>query len=436
MNSIFKHQDDMLKAEECQRKSIQRLSEGEYDNEAGVLNEDDSGDTVVSTFELYDGEYLDAANEDGKDHDKFGRFVTTLHFNNSFLNKVEERKTDGEDSDGQHNTDSGAVESDGGYTDWSNNLSEGELLNTGYSDAEESNAGYTDRSNNLSEGELLNTGYSGAVESDGGYTDWSNNLSEGELITARYSDAEESDGGYTDWCNNLSEGELITAGYSDTESDSGLSEGEVLTVGPIVAYKGEREEADVEDCYYNISEGEVCDDEILNDEDSTSVFEDNISDGEIPNEISKRYFSDGELYSTCENEFKNFLNTAEEGRRYRDEYAEVKTIKYIENLYLVDEMFDKITKVNRWLFPEVGDINQQVDYSSRYVSDPSPDNSATNCSGDECNNSILNRLLEESNGLTDLTEVSLASSSNVKMRKKRNLFIRFCNFVSKRLKRN
>ena len=192
---MFNQQDDMLKVEESQRKLIQHLGDGEYDNGAGVLNEDGSGDTDVNTVELSDGEYLDATSEDG-------------------------------DSEDQHNTDS---------------------------------------------------------------------------------DAEESESGYTDWSNNLSEGEILVTGYSDAESDG----------------------------------GEVCDDEILNDEDSPCVFEDCISGGEIPNAISKRYLSNGELYPTCDNELKYLLNT-EDGWNGRNEYGEGKTIKYIDNLCLVDEMCEDV----------------------------------------------------------------------------------------------
>ena len=351
MNSMFKHQDDMLEAEENQMKSTQHLSKGEY--------EDDSDS--VSTFILSNGEYLDAASEEGDHPDKFGRLVTTLLFNNSFLNKimelencqeevlkVEERKSNSRDSDGQHNPES---------------------------------------------------------------------------------DAEESEGEHTDWSYNLSEGELLITAYSDAESDGGLSEGGVLIVGPFDTYKRECEEEDVEDCYNNISEGEVCHDEMLNNEVLSYVFEDNISDGEVPNTINKGYLSDGELRGPCENELKYFLNI-EDGRRCGgNKCGEGKTIKDIDNC-LVNNMFDTITKVNRWLFPEGSDMGQEQgaccesNNSSRNVSNAFPDNSARNSSGDEANN------------LTHLTEVSIASSSIVKKRNKRNLFIRFCNFVSKRFKRN
>ena len=171
------------------------------------------------------------------------------------------------------------------------------------------------------------------------------------------------------------------------------------------------------------------------------MYEDSISDGVIPNAISKRYLSNGELYPTCDNELKYFLNT-EDGRNGRNEYGEGKTIKYIDNLCLVDEMFDKITKVNRWLFPEGDDMDHvqetccEAHNPSPNVYKASPDNSVTNSSGDECNTSSSNTSLRESNDLTDLTEISIALSLIVKKRNKRNLFIRLCNFVSKRFKRN
>ena len=153
----------MLKAQEIQRKFIQHLGDGEYDNGTCALNEDDSGDTDVNTVELSDGEYLDATSEDG-------------------------------DSEGQHNTDNEAGESEDGDTDWSYNLSEGEIL---------------------------------------------------------------------------------VAGYSDAESDGGSNEGEVLIVGSIESYKREFDETVAGDGYNNISEGEVCDHEIL----MKYAYEDCISDG-------------------------------------------------------------------------------------------------------------------------------------------------------------
>ena len=64
---------------------------------------------------------------------------------------------------------------------------------------------------------------------------------------------------------------ILVAGYIDAESDGGSNEGEVLIAGSIEDYKREYEETVAEDCYNNISEGEVCDDEILNDEDSPYI---------------------------------------------------------------------------------------------------------------------------------------------------------------------
>ena len=117
--------------------------------------------------------------------------------------------------------------------------------------------------------------------------------------------------------------------------------------------------------------------------------------GEIPNAISN-----GELYPTCDNELKYFLNT-EDGRNGRNEHGEGKTIKYIDNLFLVDEMFDKNTKVNPWLSPEVGGMDHEQETCceahnpSPNVCNASPDNSVTNSSGDECNTSISNTSLGE-----------------------------------------
>ena len=136
------------------------------------------------------------------------------------------------------------------------------------------------------------------------------------------------------------------------------------------------------------------------------MYEDSISDGEIPNAINKIYFGNGELYPTYDNDLKYFLNT-EDGRNGRNEYGEGKTIKYIDNLCLVDEMFDIITKVNQWLFPEVGDMDHEQETCSeahnpsQNVCNASPDNSVTNSSG-------------KSNDFTGITEISIASSSMVK----------------------
>ena len=148
------------------------------------------------------------------------------------------------------------------------------------------------------------------------------------------------------------------------------------------------------------------------------MYEDCISDGKIPNAISKRYLSNGELYPTCDNELRYFLNT-EDGRNARNEYGKGKTIQYIGNLCLVDEMFDKITKLT-----DGCSLMDDMDYEqetcceaynpSPNVCNASPDNSVTN-------SSLSNTSLGESNDSTDFTEISIASSSIVKKRNKRVL---------------
>ena len=318
--------------------------------------------------------------------------------------EVPNTSTKGYLSDGEvPNTSTKGYLSDGEVPNTSTKgyLSDGEVPNTstkGYlSDGEVPN---TSTKGYLSDGEVPNTSTKGYL-SDGEVPNTSTKgyLSDGEVPNT-------STKGY------LSDGEV-----PNTSTKGYLSDGEV----PNTSTKGYLSDGEVPN---TSTKGYLSDGEVPNT--STKGY---LSDGEVPNTSTKGYLSDGELCGPCENELKYFLNI-EDGRRCcGNEHGDGKTIKDIDNC-LVDNMFDKITKVNRWLFPEGSDMDQEQEAccepnnSSRNVSNASPDNSARNSLGDESNN------------LTDLTEVSIAPPSIVKKRKKRNLFIRFCNFVSKRFKRN
>ena len=558
MSSMLKYQDDMvLKAEESQRKSIQHLSEGYNDN--------DSDDTDGSTSEHSDGEYLDVIIGGGEDGDNFGKFVTTLLFSNLFASKVmqlencqdeilkeDERKGDVRESNNSDGEDE--------HTEWCNNA-RGDEHSAEYNETDKSKGEDPDPSKNLSEGEFPFVGDSDGVESEGEQTCCYGDISEGEVCDERLKDkdyryvSEEnicdeeipnaiSDGYLSDGEipnaiseGNLSDGEIpnaISDGYlSDGEIPNAISEG-YLSDGEIpnaisdgYLSDGEIPNA-ISDGYLSdgeipnaISDGYLSDGEIPNaisdgylsdGEIPNAISEGNLSDGEIPNAISDGYLSDGELYLTCDDKLKYFRNTYE-GKRWRNEVEEGEALKYINHFRLVNNMFDEITKVTRWLFQEVDDMDVTQDtctpnndsanttehsttdiikdelskcmstasyhelssysnkMSSRTVSSISPNNSicnpsrdqlnvyASNLLADEYKTSIPNTLLEESNvcevskdllienqkfdefpdGCINekLCENTLAvAPSSIVSKRKKNIFLRFCNFVSKKLKRN
>ena len=328
----------MLKAEESQRKLNQHLSEGYNGNDlfkGTLLNDNDSDDTDVNTSELSDGEYLDDTIGSGED----GRFVTTLLFSNIFASKVMqldeilkegERKgkvRESENSDGEDQ-----------HTDWCNNARGDELLAEN-NETDKNEGEDADSSKNFSEGELLIVGDSVAEESEGEQTDAEDchsDISEGEICDETVNDESspcvaEDNISDEEITNEVSEGYLSCGEIPFAISEGNLSDGEIA---------------------YAISNGDLRDGEIPN-----AISEGYLSCGEIPYANSEGNLSDGELYMACDNESKYLRNT-DEGKRCRNEDEEEETLKNINDLRLVNsKMFDEITKVNRWLFPEVVDMD-------------------------------------------------------------------------------